>query len=74
MVDAVLLEERTKKRGWRALHVPTGIAGPIQNSADVPPDKKIRDTLTLRVQYANEREIAFRYPSAADQSKSGDKK
>jgi CRISPR-associated protein Cmr6 len=72
-VEAVLLEEKTRKGGWRARHVATGIAGPIQNSNDVPdeirPGKKTEpsDTVTLIVQSANEREIAFRYPTAADE-------
>jgi hypothetical protein len=69
MVEAVLLEERTKKGGWRAKHVATGIAGPIQNSADVPADKKVGEPLTLRVQSANEREIAYRFLTTADQAK-----
>jgi CRISPR-associated protein Cmr6 len=68
-VDAVLLEEKTKKGGWKAKHVSTGIAGPIQNSNDVPGDKKAGDTLTLIVQSSNEREIAFRYPTAADEQR-----
>jgi len=65
-VDAVLLAEKTKKSGWKAKHEPSGLAGPIQNTGDVPGDKKARDVLTLVVALANEREIAFRYPTAAD--------
>ncbi|MCI0457634.1 MAG: type III-B CRISPR module RAMP protein Cmr1 [Gemmataceae bacterium] len=68
-VDAILLEERTRKGGWRAQHVATGIAGPIQNSGDVPGDKKPGETVSLIVQSANEREIAFRYPTAGDEQK-----
>jgi CRISPR-associated protein Cmr6 len=68
-VDAVLLDEKTKKGGWKAKHVATGIAGPIQNSNDVPGDKKAGDTVTLIVQSANEREIAFRYPTVADEQR-----
>lgn len=68
-VDAVLLEEKTKKGGWKARHEPSGLSGPIQNSSDVPRDKSAGDGLTLLVASANEREIAFRYPTAADEKR-----
>ncbi|NLX98472.1 MAG: type III-B CRISPR module RAMP protein Cmr6 [Rhodopirellula sp.] len=64
-VEAELLEERTKKGGWRARHVASGIAGPIQNGGDVPGDKKAGDRLPLIVQSANPKEIAFKYPTEA---------
>jgi CRISPR-associated protein Cmr6 len=66
-VEARLLEEKTKKGGWKAQHIATGLSGPIQNTSDVPGDKKAGDTVTLIVASANEREIAFRYPTATDQ-------
>jgi CRISPR-associated protein Cmr6 len=64
-VEAELLEERTKKGGWRARHVGTDIAGPVLNSAEVPADKAAGHTLTLIVHSANEREIVFNYPTDA---------
>ena len=64
-VEAELLDERTKKGGWRARHLASGISGPIQNSGDVPSDKKPGDRLPLIVQSANPREIAFKYPTEA---------
>lgn len=67
-VEATLLEERTKKGGWKAHHKPSGLSGPIQNHADVPADKEVGDVLTLIVAIANQREIAFRYPSSADEA------
>lgn len=69
MVEAQLLEERTKKGGWKARHEPSGLAGPIQNSGDVPADKSVGDTLRLIVAIVNERELAFRYPTAADEER-----
>lgn len=66
-VEAVLLDEKTKKGGWKAKHEPSGLSGPIQNSADVPGDKKPGDKLPLIVASANPREIAFRYPTATDE-------
>lgn len=68
-VEAQLLEERTKKGGWKAKHVPSDLSGPIQNSGDVPSDKKAGDTLALIVASANEREIHFRYPTPADEAR-----
>jgi len=68
-VEAVLLEEKTKKEGWKAQHEPSGLSGPIQNSTDVPGDKKPGDRLTLIVASANRRGIAFRYPTPADEKR-----
>lgn len=68
-VEAQLLAERTKKRGWKARHQPSDLSGPIQNSGDVPADKKAGDTLNLIVASANQREIAFRYPTPADEQR-----
>jgi CRISPR-associated protein Cmr6 len=67
IVDAQLLEERTKKRGWKAMHEPSGLRGPINNSRDVPADKNVGDALRLIVTSVKEREIAFRYPTPADE-------
>jgi CRISPR-associated protein Cmr6 len=67
-VEAVLLEERTKKGGWKARHEPSGLAGPIQNSADVPVTEKAGGRLTLVVASVSAREIAFRVPTGATAS------
>ncbi|MGO9814880.1 MAG: type III-B CRISPR module RAMP protein Cmr6 [Isosphaeraceae bacterium] len=65
-VQAVLLEEKTKKGGWKAKHDSSGLDGPIQNTGDVPGDKRPGDKVILIVASVNPREIAFRYPTAAD--------
>ncbi len=62
-VEAVLPEEKTKKGGWKAKHEVSGLVGPIQNTNDVPGDKQPGDRLTLIVASANERNIAFRFPT-----------
>jgi CRISPR-associated protein Cmr6 len=69
MVDTQLLEERTRKGGWKAMHEASGLSGPIQNSRDVPADKNAGDTLQLIVAIANDRELAFRYPTPAADSR-----
>jgi len=63
-VEATLLEERTKKGNWKARHEPSGLAGPIHNSADVPAGSKPGDRLMLEVASVNAREICFRVPRA----------
>lgn len=68
-VEAQLLEERTKKGGWRAMHAPSGLSGPIQNSNDVPSDKSAGDVLELIVASATERGVDFRYPTSADEAR-----
>jgi CRISPR-associated protein Cmr6 len=68
-VDAVLLEERTKKGGWRAIHRPSGLSGDIQNSAAVPSDNNPGDTVELLVAFANQRQIAFKYPTPEEEAR-----
>lgn len=68
-VEAQLLEERTKKGGWRAMHAPSGLSGPIQNSGDVPSDKNAGDVLELIVASATERGVDFRYPTSGDEAR-----
>lgn len=69
MVEAKLLEGRTKKGGWKALHEPSGLGGAIQNSNEVPADRKVGDTLKLIVASANATELAFRFPTHADEQR-----
>jgi hypothetical protein len=63
IVEAVLLEERTKKGGWKARHVATGITGPIINSDAVPSDRAPDDTVKLLVAAVARREASFRWPN-----------
>jgi len=63
-VQAVLLEEKTKKGGWKARLKDDERMGPIQNSSDVPPDKKPGDEVTLEVASVKPREVAFRWPKS----------
>jgi CRISPR-associated protein Cmr6 len=65
-VEAVLLKEKTRKGGWRARHVASGLAGPIQNTSAVPAEKQPGDTVTLIVRSVNPKEIAFAWPEGAN--------
>lgn len=67
-VEAVLLEERTKRGGWKARHEPSGLSGPIQNSDAVPAEKKPGDHVELLVAFASPRGIAFKWPAGAPAS------
>ena len=62
-VDAILLEERTKKGGWKAKHEPTGLQGPLQNTAIVPDDACAGQRVTLIVAFANTTQIGFNWPT-----------
>jgi CRISPR-associated protein Cmr6 len=62
-VEATLLEERTKKGGWKARHEPSGLSGPIENSADVPPTATAGSRVVLRVASVSQTAIAFRFSS-----------
>jgi hypothetical protein len=64
-----VLEEKTKKGGWRARHEPTALSGPIHNSNDVPKDLSFGDRVQLIVASANKNEIAFRYPTPTDRQR-----
>lgn len=63
-VEAVLLEEKTKKNKWKARHEGSGLSGPIINSESVPPDKKAGDRISLIVHSvsASSKTIDFRIP------------
>lgn len=69
-VEAELLEERTKKGGWKACHKPSGMTGPIQNGDAVPPECQPGDKVSLIV--ASATDPAFRYPTAADTARAKD--
>ncbi len=63
-VQAVLLEEKTKKGGWNAKLKDDERKGPINNSHDVPPDKRPGDEVTLEIASINPRTVAFRWPKS----------
>jgi CRISPR-associated protein Cmr6 len=65
-VEAVLLEERTRRGGWKARHEPSGLSGPIHNTGAVPADMKPGDRVELIVASVNPREIAFNWPVPAN--------
>ena len=62
VVKAILLEEKTKKGGWRAQIKGHSQAGPIQNSDQVPTDAKPGDTVELVLASIKDSEAAFKWP------------
>ena len=73
-VDVMLLEERTKKGGWKARHAGAGLEGPVQNSNEMPVDKKPGDRLSVEVRVAKGKESAFRYLGDVDAEVAKEKK
>lgn len=65
IVDAVLLEEKTKKGGWRAQIKGHSQIGPIQNNDQVPADAKAGDTVKLVIAYVKDRDVQFKWPQPA---------
>ena len=67
-VRATLLEEKTKKGGWKARHDESGLEGVIQNHNQVPADHTAGQQVELIVAFCNPNEankanrIAFRWP------------
>lgn len=65
----VLLEEKTKKGGWKARvkDVPN-ISGPITNTTEVPADKKSGDEIKLKIVAVNKEEgkSSFRYEKQSE--------
>lgn len=62
-IQAELLEEKTKKGGWKAKHLDSGLQGPIQNTKDVPTDAQPGQRIELTVAYVRSQEMAFKWAS-----------
>ncbi len=68
IVKAVLLEEKTKKGGWKARHVDSGCIGHIVNSEKVPGDKQPGDEVELIVASASDL-MSFRWPTEEEKQR-----
>ena len=62
-VFALLLEEKTKKGGWKAKHEPTGLQGHLLNTSKVPDDAFAGQRVSLIVASANTKQIIFNWPT-----------
>lgn len=62
-VGAVLLEEKTRKGGWKAKTIEGGVVGDVYNSGDVPPDAVPGLDVELVVRVANPTNASFEWPS-----------
>lgn len=70
-VQAVLLEERTKKGGWRAefsLPSASKLAGPLVNTGLVPAEQNAGDSVELIIHSLNKFEMIFRWPTEAERA------
>jgi len=74
----VLLEEKTKKGGWKArLASQPELAGPIVNSNDVPSDKNPGDEVELKITSIPSTptgQAMFRWPTEEDRQPKQKKK
>jgi CRISPR-associated protein Cmr6 len=66
LVEVVLLEEKTKKGGWKARHEPSGLSGSVVNHDLIPADKNAGDKLMLVVHSVNPKEIQFKFPTGSE--------
>ena len=60
-VKAELLEEKTKKGGWKAKHIDSGLSGPIQDTGNVPADAKPGQPVELTVASVGSKEMQFKW-------------
>ncbi len=60
-VKAELLEEKTKKGGWKAKHIDSGLSGPIQDAGNVPADAKPGQPVELTVASVGSKEMQFKW-------------
>lgn len=60
-VQAELLEEKTKKGGWKAKHLDSGLQGPIQDSQNVPTDAQPGQRVELTVTSTSSTGMQFKW-------------
>lgn len=72
-VGAELLKEKTRKGGWRAKHLDSGLEGPIQDTGNVPVDAKPGQRVELTVAFANPGAMAFKWEKPRPPKKTSDK-
>jgi hypothetical protein len=60
-IEAVLLEKKTKKGGWKAQSIAGNISGPIQNSGEITTDKKPGDIINVVIKSVCGDNSAFMY-------------
>ncbi|MBF2053056.1 MAG: type III-B CRISPR module RAMP protein Cmr6 [Candidatus Sericytochromatia bacterium] len=61
--EVTLLEERTKKDGWRATESKSGLSGPVVNTSMVPGDAEPGQKVQMIVHAVNKLEMMFRWPT-----------
>ncbi len=73
-VEVVLLDERTKKNGWKARHESSGLEGPVQNSKEVPAGKMAGERIAVEIRIAKGKESGFRFVIDPDAAAAKEKK
>jgi len=68
-ISAVIEKQKSGKGKWMARDAQSKKLGVIQNSEDVPSDKKPGDTVTLVIASADTNPIQFRWPTAIDEAR-----
>ena len=70
-VEAELLADKTKKGGWKAKHVDSGLQGPIQDTNNAPADAEPGQRVKLTVASVSEssKVIQFRWAEPPPQKK-----
>ena len=64
-VQAEMLEEKTRKGGWRARHLDSGLEGEIQDMQSVPAEMQAGQIVELTVAWVSEQRMAFRWAEPA---------
>ena len=64
-VQAEILEEKTRKGGWRARHLDSGLEGAIQDTQSVPAEMRAGQVVELTVAWVNEHGVAFKWAEPA---------
>ena len=62
-IKAELLDEKTRKGGWKAKDLKTGVKGYIENTGDVPTDARVGQQVKLIVKVPDSNRAAFYWPT-----------
>ena len=64
-----MLEEKTKKGGWKAKHIDTKLTGSMVDATNAPQDASVGQEVDLIVHYATDTTIMFKWKKPLSQKK-----